>query len=148
MWAKSKSGLGIYADGGSGTGAECVTTGVRSKKYGVVGRITSAQPLPTCAAVRGITKSTSSDSYGVHGTHAGTGTAVYGETAKGVGVRGFGGTGRGGVFTGATAQINLTAGALADHPAAGVRGDLYVDSTGRLWFCKTGGSSAAWAQLA
>jgi len=28
------------------------------------------------------------------------------------------------------------------------RGDLYADSTGRLWFCKTGGSTATWHQIA
>jgi hypothetical protein len=57
--------------------------------------------------------------------------------------------GRGGVFSsGAIAQLQLKAGSRASHPTAGNRGDLYVDKSGRLWFCKTGGAHATWKQLA
>jgi hypothetical protein len=32
-------------------------------------------------------------------------------------------------------------------PTSGHRGDLYADSTGRLWFCKTSGAQATWKQI-
>ncbi|KAA1421197.1 hypothetical protein F0U44_02480 [Nocardioides humilatus] len=183
LGSHSGSGTGVlgYCDGG--TGVEGRTFATNPNSSGVVGRATNSAPATNTAGVsgatlalnnvgygvqgthagtgiavfgksergagmRGVTNSTTTDGYGVHGIHSGTGTAVYGQTAQGVGVRGFGGTGRGGVFTGASAQVNLTPGALATHPTNGTKGDLYADSTGRLWFCKVGGSSATWAQVA
>ncbi|KAA1421198.1 hypothetical protein F0U44_02485 [Nocardioides humilatus] len=174
------SGVLGYCDGG--TGVEGRTSATNPSSYGVVGRASNSAPATNTAGVfgvttslnnggygvqgshagtgiavygksergagvRGVTNSATTDGYGLHGIHSGTGTAVYGQTAQGVGVRGFGGTGRGGVFTGAAAQVNLTPGALATHPTNGIKGDLYADSTGRLWFCKVGGGSATWVQL-
>jgi hypothetical protein len=143
------SGTGVGALGlcDGGTGVEGRTQALNANTYGVVGRVSSSAPAAGTAGVYGITTATNGAGYGVFGKHNGTGTAVYGQTPKGVGVRGFGGTGRGGVFTGASAQVNLTPGALATHPTNGTRGDLYVDNTGRLWFCKTGGTTATWAQV-
>ncbi|KAA1416822.1 hypothetical protein F0U44_16675 [Nocardioides humilatus] len=148
VWAKSSGGPGLLAESTYATGAECVATGNADKTAGVLGRLTSTTPGASSAAVRAITNSTTNASYGVLASHAGTGTAVYGQSVGGVGVRGFGGTGRGGVFTGAAAQVNLTPGTVDTHPTSGTRGDLYVDSTGRLWFCKTGGTTATWAEVA
>jgi hypothetical protein len=56
--------------------------------------------------------------------------------------------GRGGIFSGAKAQVQLTAGARGTHPVGGTRGDLYVDNTGRLWFCKKSGAHGTWKQIA
>jgi hypothetical protein len=36
----------------------------------------------------------------------------------------------------------------SSHPKSGKRGDLYADSKGRLWFCKSTGSRATWHQIA
>lgn len=65
----------------------------------------------------------------------------------GAGIQGDSKSGRGGVFGGSAAQVQLTPGAKS-HPARGERGDLYADSTGRLWFCKKSGSRATWHQIA
>ena len=67
--------------------------------------------------------------------------------AAGVGVAGKATSagGRGGTFQGAAAAIQLVPSAQANHPKTGRRGDLVVDSTGRLWFCKGG---TTWRQLA
>jgi hypothetical protein len=46
------------------------------------------------------------------------------------------------------AQLLLVPGKRSTHPASGTRGDLYADSTGRLWFCKTSGAKATWRQIA
>ncbi|MGH3397483.1 MAG: hypothetical protein ACRDPO_22600, partial [Streptosporangiaceae bacterium] len=56
--------------------------------------------------------------------------------------------GRGGVFGGSLAQIQLTPRSGATHPKGGSRGDLYADKSGRLWFCKKGGTTATWHQIA
>jgi hypothetical protein len=54
--------------------------------------------------------------------------------------------GRGGVFSGAQAQVRLVPDAKAKtHPAKGLAGDLFVDASHRLWFCKNPGT---WVQLA
>jgi hypothetical protein len=76
-------------------------------------------------------------------------TAVIGicDTA-GVGVAGHSSLGRGGVFSGLKAAVRLLPAEQSSHPARGQRGDLVVDSTGRLWYCKKGGTSPVWKQLA
>ncbi len=73
---------------------------------------------------------------GVRGEHA-NGTAVSG--------RGTGASGRGGVFQGQAAAVQLVGSSRATHPSSGRRGDLVVDASGRLWFCKGG---TTWRQLA
>lgn len=86
---------------------------------------------------------------GVNATVSSTGAAINGlNSASGPGVRARSADGRGGVFSGARAQVQLTAGTRGTHPVDGARGDLYVDDTGRLWFCKRGGTQATWKQIA
>jgi hypothetical protein len=78
-----------------------------------------------------------------------SGAGVLGKGQDGlVGVRGMSDSGRGGVFSGGAAQVRLLPGSAPTHPRSGMRGDLYADTHGRLWFCKTGGAKAAWHQVA
>src|SRR3954452_7411203 len=79
---------------------------------------------------------------GVRGEHT-TGTGVTGAAGSGVGVAGRApkAGGRGGTFQGAAAAVRLLPSSQATHPTSGRVGDLVVDSTGRLWFCK---GSTAW----
>lgn len=78
-----------------------------------------------------------------------SGAGVLGRGEGGVvGVRGMSDTGRGGVFSGAAAQVRLMPGNKSTHPKSGNRGDLYADSLGRLWFCKVPGANAHWHQIA
>jgi hypothetical protein len=75
-------------------------------------------------------------------------TGLYGyaaQDASAVGVRGESTVGRGGRFKGNKAQIRLDPSSAATHPASGAKGDLFVDASGRLWFCK---GSTTWVQLA
>ena len=53
--------------------------------------------------------------------------------------------GRGAVLIGRTAQLKLQPSLDAMHPLEGATGDLFVDSAGRLWFCK---GTVTWVQLA
>ncbi len=63
----------------------------------------------------------------------------------GSGVRSFANHGRGAELKGAKAALRLVPNATTTHPTTGSRGDMYVDRSGRLWYCR-GGSK--WVQLA
>jgi hypothetical protein len=75
-------------------------------------------------------------------------TGVYGfssQSSASIGIVGRSNAGRGGQFIGKLAQVRLYPSTASTHPASGARGDLFVDKSGRLWFCR-GGTS--WKQLA
>ena len=90
------------------------------------------------------------------GITMGTGSGVRGEnrssTAAGVGVIGVGDAhGRGGEFAGGASAMRLVPSTAATHPTTGIVGDLFVDASARLWFCKkssTGSVHAVWTELA
>jgi hypothetical protein len=141
MLATSESGIGILAQGGSGTGVSSSgSTAVSASggKFGVFAEgpvavqatatgggqaVNAANDSSTLATIKAVNSSTNS---GIHATSKG----------------------RGGVFGGNLAQIQLTPGSGSTHPKGGSRGDLYADKTGRLWFCKKGGTTATWHQIA
>jgi hypothetical protein len=134
VYAFSDSGHAVYAQTGAGTA------------------LFGSNGSSAVAAVQGW----SAGSMGLQGYSGTTGfpppgppkTGVYGsadQDANSVGVRGASPTGRGGRFKGRKAQIRLDPSAAATHPASGAAGDLFVDSSHRLWFCKGG---ATWKQLA
>jgi hypothetical protein len=75
----------------------------------------------------------------VMATNSGSGAGVKGSSNA---------SGRGGVFSGGAAQVHLVPGSNSTHPKGGKQGDLYADKTGRLWFCKKGGTTATWHQIA
>jgi hypothetical protein len=92
----------------------------------------------------------------ITGVNDGEGIGVWGEhknpTTAGIGVAGVGGAhGRGGHFAGGAASVRLVPGAAPTHPSTGKAGDLFVDSTARLWYCQkasTASIPAVWKQLA
>jgi len=85
---------------------------------------------------------------GVAGINAGNGPGVSAlNSSTGPGLQATSAHGRGGIFSGAIAQIQLNPGA-ASHPRSGRRGDLYADDNGRLWYCKKTGATALWHQIA
>lgn len=107
--------------------------------------VAATAPTATGSLING---SLSSASAVVAGTNTNTGAGVAGtNTATGPGVHGTSAHGRGGLFTGGAAQIQLSP-AGSTHPASGQRGDLFADSAGRLWYCKTTGAKATWHQIA
>jgi hypothetical protein len=71
------------------------------------------------------------------------GAGVIAKSGSGTGVNGQGKVG--GSFTGTSAQVRLNKSTAATHPASGTVGDLFVDTSGRLWFCK---GTTNWKQLA
>jgi hypothetical protein len=85
---------------------------------------------------------------GISPTDGPLNTGVYGAavgTTSSVGVRGESTSGRGGSFVGKLAQLRLAPSSATTHPHSGAKGDLFVDSKTRLWFCKGG---TTWKQLA
>lgn len=68
-------------------------------------------------------------------------------TSTGPGLHATSSHGRGGIFAGGAAQVQLTP-AGSSHPKSGQRGDLYADAAGRLWYCKKTGATATWHQIA
>jgi hypothetical protein len=132
----STTGSGVFGHSSSGNGVRAESGGI-----GVYGRGGAAEPsiygLKSAAsgnAVWGaITNSNSSD------------PAMLAETAgSGDGVRGLSPLGRGGRFAGKRAQVRLEPATATRHPRSGLKGDLFVDASTRLWFCKGGGS---WVRL-
>ena len=121
---------------------------------GVAGLTNSA----TGAGVSGISNAPGYYGVGVVGTQnslgsgvvgkSTSGNGVYGTTTNGIGVYGASTTARGGQFSGGPAQIRLVPGAAATHPASGKAGDIFVDSTARIWFCTvTSTITATWKQI-
>ena len=111
--------------------------------------------------------SAGSDGYGVGGQASGNGTGVFGysgltgtfptalartgvhgaadQGTSSVGVRGSSKRGRGVVASGKVAQLRLMPSSATSHPSSGALGDLFLDRSKRLWFCKGGRN---WARLA
>lgn len=117
VFGSATGGYGV--DGSSGT------------NHGVVGRASAAGR----AAVRGIG---SSSAAGVQGT-ASTGPGIDGSSAGSVG----------GSFSGATAAVRLVPQRTTGPPTSGFhqRGELLVDATGALLFCKTDGTPGTWKKV-
>jgi hypothetical protein len=156
--SNSTSGAGVRGLAGAHDG---VTYGVRGTAYSSSGTGVYGTALGAGTGVHGFSVSGKgvlgqSDSHvGVYGLSE-TGDGAFGESSSGHGVKGFSATGagirgesvqgRGGVFSSSVnAQIRLQPSSAATHPSSGNAGDLFVDTSKRLWFCKGG---TIWKQIA
>ena len=156
--ASSSATYGVVgaSESPDGTGVGGFAFASAGTTYGVYGQIDS----PAGSGVRGYASARSGEAYGVSGlTESVDGVGVQGEavagTGKTYGVAGLsdskdgagifgGGTGRGGIFIGRSAQVTLVP-ATGSHPESGLMGDLFLDSDGALWLCK---GTTDWKQLA
>jgi len=169
--SNSGGSAGVYGyNNESGIGVEGLTNGAPGETWGVYGHVVS----PDGAGVFGRAVNTPSGGMGVYGeadspsgvgvrglawdgdTPSGKfGTGVLGSSGShasirpkplpNTGVYGIGVNGRGLVGQGDKAQLKLVPSAATSHPSSGQAGDLFVDTSHRLWFCR-GGTS--WHQLA
>ena len=150
--AVSAGGTGLIAQGGNGIGVSASGDSVGVAASGGFGVSASGATavVATGQGATGVALSATADSTkpAVNSANSGAGAGVLGTSVGGPGVRGASTKARGGVFSGGAAQIQLQPGTGSTHPKGGVRGDLYADKTGRLWFCKKSGSTATWHQLA
>ena len=156
IYGQSDSGLGVGAASTTGTALQ----GSSTHGFGIYGQsgdnagVFGFNDGPEMAAVIG----QSSTSAGVFGFSGPPNSGILptiqpkvgvlgisNQGADAVGVRGSSSTGRGAVFKGKVASVRLTPATTANHPASGSAGDLYVDSSNRLWFCRGG---ATWVRLA
>jgi hypothetical protein len=135
-------GKGPGVEGYSIGGGPGVQGDSESNGPGVWGNSMSSPSLYAC----GVLGTAVGYGSGVVGT-TGQGNGVYGYSNGGYGITGASTSGRGGHFSGVAAQIQLSPGSASTHPTSGATGDLYVDSTARLWFCTAGGSPATWKQV-
>jgi hypothetical protein len=102
--------------------------------FGVVGKSSGPGGIGVIGSGGRIGVNAGGHEFGVvaHSPIDGPGAALYG--------RGY----RGGRFIGKKAQIRLQPSKATTHPSSGAAGDLFVDASKRLWFCK-GGTS--WVRL-
>jgi hypothetical protein len=130
------NGYGVQGKSGFGYGV----SGYSKNSIGVDGSIdTSAAP-----AIHG---RNSTDGTGVQGVSAGAGIGVDGESTNGIGVQGFSTSGRGALFYGGIAHVRLQPGGTT-HPTTGLKGDLYLDSSVRLWLCTDDATNpVTWKQV-
>ncbi len=139
--------VGVLGSSTSGTGVE----GASNSGIGVRGETISLhQPgvWARSSGLHGVIGSSSNTDYPAFNAPTGVygyATKKYKYRASPVGVYGDGSTGRGGKFKGDSAQLQLVPSDQATHPANGIRGDLFVDNNGRLWFCS---GATTWTQLA
>jgi hypothetical protein len=81
---------------------------------------------------------------GIYGTGV-LGVEAVTTASNGVALHAYGVSGRGILTEGARAQLRLVPGSAASHSKSGQAGDLFVDSTNRLWFCK---GKTTWVKVA
>ncbi len=142
----STSSYGVYGESGSSLavhGTSLSGTGVFGKSRGSSQAATIGWSAANSTGILGFSNDNSASPVAPQAK-----TGVYGyasQDATAVGVRGESTTGRGGVFKGNLAQLRLSPSSAATHPSSGAKGDLFVDTSGRLWFCKGG---TTWKQLA
>ncbi|RYX81562.1 hypothetical protein EON83_23675 [bacterium] len=116
----SSSGAGVRGRHiiGTGTapGVSGETNSTSADAKGVQGIVQSTSPGANSAGVRGINNGTESLGVGVYGSHAGSGSGVYGTSSNGYGVHGISSNGNGVVgqgYVGVLGLANNTAGSYA-----------------------------------
>ncbi len=91
----SASNLFSLTNQGTGSAIEGINSSVDPNAVGVLGTITSTTPGTTSSGIKGINFGTGVEGYGVWGSHAGSGSGVYGSSVSGSGVNGLSSTGYG-----------------------------------------------------
>lgn len=149
------NGLDVYVEGNG--------HGVFVDKPNEFGHSVLAYQKSTTGFYAAIAGVTSNGGPGLHGRGEGSGNGVWGQIAdsakaqsailgttegNGAAIEGNSILGRGGLFKGKKAAVRLVASSASNKPSTGTRGDLFVDSSGRLWYCKTSNSTTGWKQLA
>ena len=143
--AASDHGYGVYGTTIDSTGVFGGSTSTAGNGVGVEGFSTSGTGVVGQGGA--FTTPTLPSNTGVYG-HGTSGNGVYAVSDSSDAIYGTAANGRGGVFAGTAAAVNLAPASANTHPTGGNTGDLFVDSTGALWYCKAGGSAATWVKLA
>jgi hypothetical protein len=148
------SGIGVLGSSGAGPGVKGTATGSGTGVWGEGGvGIRGISNGSQLTGVYGV--NTTNDGVGVAGRSyadsgqgaLGAGFGVWGDSGSGIGVKGSASTGRGGVFSGGAAQLQLVPSSQQSPPTSGQTGDLFLDSTAKLWLCTAGGANAVWVTM-
>ena len=138
VWGQtpSTSGDGVrgYASAGNGTTSGVSGESSSAEGVGVLGRASGG-----ASGVMGI-----SGADPIAASPVKTGVYAYAGQDGAVGVHGVAPLGRGGRFKGAKAQIRLDPSTATTHPNSGQAGDIFVDKSKRVWFCK---GTTNWVRL-
>jgi hypothetical protein len=151
VFGSSYSGTAVQAESTNGTAVKATDmngTAVDASSNKTAVRAVSNDGVAVSAAGAVTAVMAYADKPGSDGVDAfGAERGVYAEGRTGVLGRSY--TGVGGEFSGAAAPIRLVPGTTAGAPNGGThqQGELYVDSNGVLFICKTGGPSAVWVKV-
>jgi hypothetical protein len=140
--------------GVSGSGSKQGVLGTTSLGTGVVGTsglgtgVDGQTSTYSGVGVRGRNLSTDARAIGVSGS-ASAGTAIRGDSTSGTGVLGRSSSGIGVRAQGGRAPLVLVPSTSSGPPRSGKheRGELVVDSGGRLYFCRDQGEPGIWVEL-
>jgi hypothetical protein len=162
VYGTSTSGRGVYGYSKNGTGVRGQSVdweGVQGESTNGVGvhaksehnnairaETTDTDAIFATSATKAGILAASTSWAGVWGQSVSS-TGTVGYSADGIGVSGSSPNGRGGVFGGKRAQLRLLPSTAVTHPTAGQMGDLFVDKSGRLWYCRKGGNPAIWKRV-
>jgi hypothetical protein len=150
------TGSGVYGKINNPSNSFPAVVGVTNGTGGAVGGVaTGAGPAlaglvfgGTGPAIQGGISNPANTQPGVSATTNGTGPALQGQASgNGTGVNASSANGRGAILAGGAAQAKLVPSSASTHPSSGQAGDLFVDSTSRLWFCTIAGAPATWKQV-
>jgi hypothetical protein len=125
-------GAGVLGVANAGTGP--AVRGEVGAEAATVAAIEAAQNGKGSAVNAHVDNATSAGT-AVHARTNGIGTGITAASVHGIG----------GKFSGKVAPIQLVPSSAGSHPPKGSAGQLFVDHSNRLWFCKGG---ANWRQLA
>ena len=146
----SGKGYAVGAYNSSSSKSAVSLLSIVNNGYAVAGETSTGTGVGGYSASGTGTRGQSEKGVGVHGvTKAKDHSAIQGENSgAGMGVHGTSVSGRGGVFAGGAAAVQIVPSKSNTHPRTGQVGDLMLDAQHRLWFCKRGGNPAVWKQLA
>jgi hypothetical protein len=136
VYGSSPNGRGVLGTHTATTGAlpgvQGQTNSTVANASGVYGLLNSITPGADAAGVRGVNNGTNANGHGVFGSHAGSGSGVYGSSATGKGVYGLHSATSGSepgvqgetnsTATGATGVRGIVSSSQAGNDSAGVRG--------------------------
>jgi len=140
----TSTSYGLYADGGTGVGAYATSSG--NDGIGVLAQC-AAGGVAVMALFPGAGIPATGDC-AIHGDGSSVG-GIRGLSTTSYGVSGSSVHGIGGTFTGGQAQLHLTPSGRSGKPTSGAhdKGDLYLDSTGKLFICTESGTPGHWARV-
>ncbi|HZT97689.1 MAG TPA: hypothetical protein VFB34_12715 [Chloroflexota bacterium] len=147
----SQQNIGVYGFDSSGYGWGVVGRSLSQSNYGLGLGVLGESG----GAGIGVSGNGHQSGTGVQGQSFGAGAGVLGlstsgpaiqaRSTSGPGVQATSAKGRGVVTSSNIAQLRLYPSTATTHPAKGLAGDLFVDKSHRLWFCRGG---SAWVELA